>query len=373
MKTYLDFNSTHPPLLPVLEKARTFYLNNFANSSGLSLASQQVNARIEEARTDVAALFQISPSQIIFTSCATESNNLLIREFRNEQTSATYTVFRSAFEHPSIVEPLKILPGANLHTEAQLEEYDLLCMMAVQNESGVILPVAEEQTQSRRKICDFSQALPKLASDAEAALTPSIVRTLTERNFFLTATGHKLGAGFGAGLIITPPDGLKGAHLLAGGNQEHTLRAGSHNLEAIITLAEALKYKLATNSHKTWQAVTQNFEALLIQNLSPLIPAKIIGAQENRAPGTTLLLLPGVPIDFLIMGLDQEGITVSTGTSCKSRSRTPSEAVIAMGYTEAEALSVMRMSYDQNLSAHQITFVVETLTNLVKKLSALAG
>lgn len=388
-KIYLDFNSTHPPDKVALATGREFYLGHFANSSGLSLASQQVNERIERAREEIAGLLCVGAEQIIFTSCATESNNLLVREFHSRNKSAPFRVQTSPFEHPSIAETLKHLSETEIHafraeangtiaTEhlhtALAQPFDLITLMAAQNESGVLLPALELLAALPEKhppvIVDFSQALPKLCSEESAPLQPKLVKELTDRGAYLTATGHKVGAGFGAGLIITPPGhaGLKKTALLAGGNQEFGLRAGSHNTEAIINLAEALKRKLIANSFTLWQRVTDEFSAALKSAIGAVPGAKIIGEDAPRAPGTILLLLPQVPIDFLIMALDREGITVSTGTSCKSRSRSPSQALIAMGYTEAEALSVIRISFDQNLTTAEITRTADVLSNALARL-----
>ncbi len=388
-KIYLDFNSTHPPDTVALAAGREFYLEHFANSSGLSLASQQVYERIERAREDIARLLCVGAEQIIFTSCATESNNLLVREFHSRHKSAPFRVLTSPFEHPSIAETLKHLSETEIHAfraeangtiaaqhlhEALLQPCDLITLMAVQNESGVLLPASELLgalgASHTPVIVDFSQALPKLCRDANAPLTPQLVKQLADRGAYLTATGHKTGAGFGAGLIITPPGHakLRKATLLAGGNQEFGLRAGSHNTEAIINLAEALKRKLAANSFPVWQSVSDKFATALKAAIAAIPGAKIIGEDAPRAPGTLLLLLPLVPIDFLIMALDREGITVSTGTSCKSRSRSPSQALIAMGYTEAEALSVIRISFDQNLTPAEITRTADVLRNALARL-----
>lgn len=389
-KIYLDFNSTHPPDKVALATGRDFYLTHFANSSGLSLASQQVFDRIERAREDIAGLLSVSAQQIIFTSCATESNNLLVREFHSRQKAGPFRVLTSPFEHPSIAETLKHLDNTEIHafkaeangtiTAADLQAvlaqpFDLITLMAAQNESGVLLPVLEMMTALGTNhppvIVDFSQALPKLCSEDNAPLHPRLVKELTDRGAYLTATGHKTGAGFGAGLIITPPGHaeLKKTALFAGGNQEFGLRAGSHNTEAIINLAEALKRKLAANSFPVWQRVTDEFSAALKSATAPLPGARIIGEDAPRAPGTILLLLPQIPIDFLIMALDREGITVSTGTSCKSRSRSPSQALIAMGYSEAEALSVIRISFDQNLTAAEIARTADVLRNSLARLT----
>lgn len=386
-KIYLDFNSTHPPDAEILAEARAFYLEHFANSSGLSLESQRVNKRIETTREEIADLFGIEPRQVIFTSCATESNNLLIRELNRRRKGESFRVLSSPFEHPSVSEALRTLDNTLvtvLRATAQGEldsnqwettdrQVDMVAAMAVQNESGIILPVEQLLRYKRTSttfLCDGAQLVPKLCRDGPHTLRPDFIGTLTAQGCFVTCTGHKLGAGFGSGLLLTPRNHpLSGEHpLLAGGNQEMSLRAGSHNTEAIIALGLALKKKLASNNFALWQRRTQAFEELLREKLSFIKGFQIIGSQAPRAPGTTLLLLPAVPIDFLVMALDREGITVSTGTSCKSRSRTPSQALLAMGYSESEALSLIRLSYDQNISETQMHIAATALAGAARAL-----
>jgi cysteine desulfurase len=390
-KIYLDFNSTHPPDVAALQVARDFYLENYANSSGLSMQSQYVNKRLEEARASIAAFCQVKPTQVIFTSCATESNNLLLREMHRRSSRRPFRVLSSPFEHPSVSECLRLLPDTTIEylssnsegqlslgefTTADLMGYDLVTAMAVQNESGVILPVLEIcQTMPEDHppmLVDFSQALPKIATDGVGALAPAVIHELTQRGCFLTATGHKLGAGFGSGLIITPelPPTWKNTHLLAGGNQEHSWRAGSHNIESIIALAETMKSRQTHISVKNWQNTTSMFEKILEEQMTGVDGFQIVAARVPRAPGTSLLLLRGTAIDFLIMALDARGITVSTGTSCKSRSRTASPALLAMGYSELEALSVIRLSYGQDLTRPAMLNVATELRAAVQKLSA---
>lgn len=379
-KIYLDFNSTHPPDKNILAEARNFYLEHFANSSGLSLESQLVNKRIEAAREEIAALFGIQPKQVIFTSCATESNNLLIREMYRRRSNAQFRAISSPFEHPSVSEVLRTLDGAEVRiltatAAGELDksawettdwQADLITAMAIQNESGIILPVEQLLRQKRAEtafLCDGAQLLPKLCHNGPDILKPGFIRTLTAQGCFVTATGHKLGGGFGCGLLLTPEKHLLNAEhpLLAGGNQELSLRAGSHNIEAIIALSLALRKKVEANDYTLWRQRTIDFERLLTEKLSFIAGFDIIGSQADRAPGTTLLLLPEVPIDFLVMALDKEGITVSTGTSCKSRSRTPSQALLAMGYSERHALSLIRLSYGQNFAGQEMATAAETI------------
>jgi cysteine desulfurase len=379
-RIYLDFNSTHPPDAEILREAREFYCSHFANSSGLSLESQLVNQRIETAREDIAAIFGIHPKQVIFTSCATESNNLLIREFYRRRRATPFRAISSPFEHPSVSEVLRTLEAVELtqlpaKATGELDcnawagtdwQSDLIAAMAVQNESGIILPV-EKLLRYRQPgtafLCDAAQLLPKLCPDGPDTLKPGYIRKLTAQGCYVTATGHKLGGGYGCGLLLTPEKhSLNAEHpLLAGGNQEFSLRAGSHNIEAIIALSLALRRKVEANHYTLWRKRTADFERLLTEKLSFIAGFEIIGREANRAPGTTLLLLPEVPIDFLVMALDKEGITVSTGTSCKSRSRTPSQALLAMGYSEGHALSLVRLSYGQNLTEQEMGAAAEAI------------
>jgi len=385
-KIYLDFNSTHPPDREALRVAREFYFEHFANSSGLSLESQLVNQKIEWSREEISRIFGVRPKQIIFTGSATESNNLLLREFYRRKKSKTFRVLCSPFEHPSVAEPLKrfseteitLLKSARsgaIEAPSLDHAMDLAVIMAIQNESGIVLPLSDLvprfQNEKIPVLADASQLLPKLCEDGPAHLQPAFIRYLTDRGCYVTATGHKVGAGFGAGLVIAPPESIltDQSPLLAGGNQEHGLRAGSHNVEAIVALALALSKRVTTTHYAAWVATTNKFEAKFSETLKGISGCEIIGTQTERAPGTTLLLLPGVPIDFLIMALDTEGITVSTGTSCKSRSRTASAALLAMGYSETEALSVVRLSYDQHLREAEMQRTAECLAAAVKRLT----
>jgi cysteine desulfurase len=386
-KIYLDFNSTHPPDREILTEAREFYLQHFANSSGLSLESQLVNKRIEIAREDIAAVFGIKPEQVVFTSCATESNNLLIRAMHQRRGNKKFRVISSPFEHPSVAEVLRTLPDAEVTyltatAAGELEKnswentdwrVDLITAMAIQSETGILLPIAQllqHKESETAFLCDGAQLLPKLCADGPESLKPDSVHKLTAQGCFVTATGHKLGAGFGCGLLLLPATHRLQAEypLLAGGNQEMGLRAGSHNLEAIVALSLALRKKVLTNNYALWQQRTQDFEQLLKEKLAFITGFEIIGSKVARAPGTTLLLLPNIQIDFLVMALDKEGITVSTGTSCKSRSRTPSQALLAMGYSESDALSLIRLSYDQNINTEQMQQVASALASAAKAL-----
>ena len=103
-------------------------------------------------------------------------------------------------------------------------------------------------------------------------------------------------------------------------------------------------------------------------SLNELLKIEIVGSHSTRLAGTTMLVLPEIPIDFLFMGLDEAHITASTGTSCKSQSRSPSPGLMALGLSEAQALQVVRFSYNECFSPEEQSYVLKALKDIVRKL-----
>lgn len=392
---YLDYNATHPPDTEILKQALDEYLHHFANSSGLSLQSQKTHDLIEKQRSLFAGLLGVKNDRVVFTSSATEANSLVIsalKQMLSSQGKIPETAV-SLLEHPSVSESVlrsgfkvRLLPvtrGGVIDVDEYIrkaEPADFSIAMLAHNETGVIQPVAELQQAvlSQNKdavfLCDISQALPKMTAidnPVDSGLSTGIVAAITGHRGFVTLAGHKIGAGFGCAALILPdhikPEELQPYMLIAGGAQEQSLRAGTHNTFAIVALVKTLAHRLKNQT--LVQQIAQNtrsFENLLKKELPCF--QKIIGQESPRLPGTTLALFDSLPIDFALMGLDRAGITVSTGTSCKSRSRQASEALLAMGYTEKQALSVLRFSYGKDFDQQQQQYTVQTLKKLCESL-----
>ena len=182
---------------------------------------------------------------------------------------------------------------------------------------------------------------------------------------------HKVGAGFGAGVLIRPDEHkigqkMKDLAVYAGGSQEYEIRAGSHNTAAIIAFARTLTQKSRPIAEVN--KLTSSFENLLQSELADVLPVEVVAQSSPRLAGTSLVIFEGLQIDFFLMALDQEGIVVSTGTSCKSKSRTPSPALLAMSYNEEQALSVIRFSYAENFNAALQQQVLARLKPVISRL-----
>ncbi len=115
-------------------------------------------------------------------------------------------------------------------------------------------------------------------------------------------------------------------------------------------------------------SVTQNFERSLIEALSETMEIRIVGANSTRLAGTTMAIFPDIPIDFFLIGLDEVDIIVSTGLSCKSNSRIPSPALLALGLSSSESLQVVRFSYDQHFSLEKQNYVIKMAQEIIQKL-----
>lgn len=389
MKVYLDYAATHPPIKSIIEKANELYLNNFANSSGLSGESQKVNNLIRESRSQLAQLLSISEQQIFFYSSASEAHSSLLWLLSKHcfaQKKSRIKIACSPFEHPSIIETVKKIPDAEVFffeaDKAGLKEMDLdainpdlIICMAAHNETGLLMPISNiiqwSEEHNIPMLCDCVQLAPKLNYDSQDnRINGKLFQE--KKSVYFTMAGHKIGAGFGCAILITPKLNstelafIEKANILAGGNQETPFRPGSHNLAAIKAMELSLNRVLIDKGrYDNLLEKSKRLEKTIINSIKGV---HLIGAQSERLPGTSLLLVPDLSIDFLLMALDQKGITVGTGTSCKSRSREASPALLAMGYTEEEALQAIRISLGPEIPGELLEKASKAIIESILKL-----
>ncbi|MDZ4727448.1 MAG: aminotransferase class V-fold PLP-dependent enzyme [Leptospira sp.] len=341
---YLDYNATHPPIPKILNEVNENYLAEFYNPSGATRYSLNNQGKIEESRKYFSSITGIPEKNIIFSSSGTEANYLLIRFLTQNFINLT-SVIVSPFEHPSIYSALddhnltKYILETNKsgvilldHLEKLLEKHPrpIICL-AVANETGVIQPSEEIAALANRYSVPFY-------SDLMQAFGKQKVNFDLFSGF--TFSGHKIGAGMGASLTAVRHL-TDNTHIFAGGNQENNHRAGTENWPAIIAFQKASEYQLEQLESKNSKLKRfQNIlEAFLVSQ-----KCEIIGKNANRLPNTSFVLLPIEEIDFFLLGLEEAGVIVSTGSSCKSRAREASSSLLSMGYTKEEALRCIRIS-----------------------------
>ncbi len=376
MAVYLDHNATTPLTAGVLEAMLPYFGDQYANPSSLHFSGRCARAAVEQAREQVAALVNAHHARIIFTSGATEANNLAIKGWAATGSGAAIAV--SASEHASILmaaqslrrcgHPLHFLPvdacgqvepGAVEH--ALMAGVRMLSVMMANNETGVLQDIAALSDCARRYDAlmhtDAAQAAGKIEIDFKASGVQ-----------MMSLSAHKLYGPKGMGALIVDKSVTLDAQLHGGGH-ESGLRAGTENVAGIVgfgAAAEIARTRLSVR-HRRLRALRDYLEASLHQ-----LPSVVLFAEEAvRLPNTICLAVPGVDGEMLVMALDREGIAVSSGSSCSSGSTDPSHVLLAMGISPEQARCAVRISLGEGNSRADIDCLVQGLRRQIEAAKSL--
>jgi len=330
--TYLDHNATSP-IRPAALDAVVEALQTGGNPSSVHKSGRAARSRIDRARRQVAALVGALPAEIVFTSGGTEANNMALRGTDRKR------VLVSAIEHESV---LKAVPdaeripvdGNGVVDLASLDrmlagEPALVSVMAANNETGVIQPIAEVVQLARAAgalvHCDAVQAAGKVPVDLHGLGVD-----------YLSLSAHKLGGPTGVGALVVR-SGAPFATNRVGGGQESWRRAGTENVAGIAGFGAAAEASLGGLD-----------TAALRDRLEASLPGKVYGAGAPRLPNTTCISMPGVKAETQVMALDLAGVAVSAGSACSSGKVTRSAVLTAMGVGPADAETAIRISCGWN-------------------------
>ncbi|MEQ8651831.1 MAG: cysteine desulfurase family protein [Kiloniellales bacterium] len=355
---YLDYNAT-APLRPEARAAMVSALDCDGNASSVHRAGRAARALIEEAREAVAELVGAHPAEVIFTSGATEANATLL------QGSPEGPRLASAGEHDSVlavpaVEPVALRPDGRIDREAleaRLSEAPLVSLMAANNETGVVQPIAEVGAMLRaaggRMHCDAVQGAGRLDKETWAGAD------------YISFSAHKLGGPKGVGALVVRDEApLK--PLIRGGGQERRLRAGTENVAAIAGFGAAATAVLREGTHEQARlaALRDRFEA----GLRDLQPAVVIhGAQAPRLANTCCFSLPGQRAETLLISLDLAGLCLSSGSACSSGKVQQSHVLLAMGVAPEVAAGALRLSLGWASVAEDVEACLHALAQVIEK------
>ncbi|MAA98402.1 MAG: cysteine desulfurase [Stappia sp.] len=354
-RIYLDHNAGAPMRRQVVECVRDL-VGVTGNASSVHAEGRAARARIEAARADVAALAGVPAPQVTFTSGASEANVTALspvwRKGRGEQRFSRLLVVAS--EHASVlsggrfakdnVETLAV-DGEGVIDLAALEarlgelssagETVLVSVMAANNETGVIQPLAEVG-----RLVEAAGAL--LHVDAVQVAGRRFIDMEAWKADSLSLSAHKIGGPQGAGALVTRQAGLKPLPLLTGGGQEHWDRAGTENVAAIAGFGVAAS--LASTELGTFGEIAALRDGLEqdVRHISG--NAKVFGQGAERLANTSCLALPGVSAETALIALDLDGVAVSSGSACSSGKVGVSHVLTAMGVDEALARCALRVS-----------------------------
>ena len=372
---YLDYNAT-APLRPQALEAVSAALRSVGNASSTHASGRDAASRVDIARRQLSELIGCSPGEIIFTSGATEANNLALRA----AFAAGGILVTTAVEHPAVLETaravtagrpgtLVILPvdtGGVLDLEPLIEvcrsnRVAIVSAMLANNETGVVTdlaPVIEVAREAGALIhTDATQYVGRLPLD---------LRELDVD--LLSLSGHKFGAPQGVGaLFIRKVTPLPQQPLLIGGGQERGWRAGTLNVPGIAGLgaaAEAAMLGLRDEALRI-RVLRDELEEGLVSHLPG---CRINGALVPRLPGVTSVTIPGLPADAVLAAMPE--IAASDGSACASGALTPSHVLLAMGHTREDADSTIRFSYGYGTTRRDIERTLDAVVHAVKEVTS---
>lgn len=369
---YLDFNATAPVDPRVAEEVLRYMTQEFGNAGSRTHAYGQVaKERVNRSRAEIAAVVAAKPEEVIFTSGATESNNLAILGLApHGEASGRRHIISTQIEHKAVLEPLEVLAGRGFDVEllkpneggwvtpeavegALRPDTLLVSVMAVNNETGVAQPIEEIaavlDTHDAYFHVDGAQAFGKLIAPLQSP-----------RIDLLAISGHKIGAPKGIGALVTRRRGFKRpplTPLMHGGGQERGLRPGTLPVPLIAGIGTAAALALGEIDTRTKHARAIRDE--LIAALAPL-GAIVNGDLERTLPTTLNISIPGVDSEAAIVAL-KDVVAVSNGSACTSQSYEPSHVLKAAGLPNERIEGALRISWGVGTETVPATAIAERL------------
>ncbi len=375
---YLDHNATTPIDPRVLARLHEVQRDYFGNPASMSHAFGWAAAKlVEAAREEVAALIGTTAREIVFTSGATEANNLALKGVAARYGSHGNHVITTTFEHESVTEPLAQLQRQDWHVtqlpvgsdgiidaaaveEALQPETVLVTVMAAQNEVGTLQPIG-----AVAEICKRHNVL--FHTDAAQAVGKIPLAVETDGVDLLSMSAHKLYGPKGVGALYVRRRAPRVAlePLLTGGGPERGLRAGTLNVPGIVALGEACRWarlELAAESERLTRLRTRLLTALE-DGLAGVI---LNGHPVERLPGNLNVSFEGIMAHRLLGALTQ--LAVSSGAACASDQSGPSRVLLAMGVPDALARASLRVGLDRSTTQAEVDFAAEQIVAVVRRL-----
>lgn len=369
---YMDNAATTKVTDSVLNAMLPYLRENYGNASAIYSLGQKSRAAIENSRIKIAEILKTKPSEIYFTSSGTESDNWVIKESLNPREK--HHIISSRIEHPAILNSLKAVKSlgsdyslisvdqegfVNLDelSEKIRDNTKLISIMFANNEIGTIEPIEE---------------ISKIARDKNILLHTDAVQAMGNVKFnlrdldvdMLSISGHKLGAPKGIGILYIK-EGTEISPFINGGEQERGMRASTENVASIVGIGRALEDAYANidaNIEYTRDLRDYTIEKLL--NIDGII---LNGPREKRLPGNINITLKDTKPQTMVQYLDMYDICVSSGSACAAGSINPSHVLRAIGRSEEDSLSMLRISLNHNNTREECDYVVEKISQGMKK------
>lgn len=369
---YMDNAATTRTTDSVFEAMLPYLKENYGNPSAIYSLGQRSRAAIENSRIKIAELLGVKASEIYFTSSGSESDNWALKGslLPNQENH----LISSRIEHPAVLNSLKkieswggqaSLVSVDEEGFVDLKEIEnsikdstrLISIMFANNEIGTIEPLAEISKIAREKNILFH-------TDAVQAIGNIKFKIKDIGVDMLSLSGHKLGAPKGVGVLYLR-EGIDLDNFLDGGEQERGRRASTENLASIVGLARAMED--AYNNIEDYSSYTRDLRDYTIEKLLNIDGIILNGPRENRLPGNINITLKNTKPQTMVQYLDMFDICVSSGSACAAGSINPSHVLRAIGRSEEDSLSMLRLSLNHENTKEECDYVVEKINQGMEK------
>ncbi len=430
-KIYLDYSATTPMDKKVLDSMLLYFCDKFGNPSSIHSFGQEAIAGVDKAREQVSRFLNCEPDEIIFTSGATESDNLAIQGVikaiqksprppfvkGGNNEGGKLHIITSSIEHPAVLEPCRKLEKNGVEVtylpvktngvvdiekfkKAIKENTVLVSIMYVNSEVGAVQPIREIgkiiNKINERKLKDWKKAKTAVRGDkprpiyfhTDATQAVNFLNCDTRWNYIdlLSMSGHKIYGPKGVGVLFVK-SGTPIEPLQLGGHQENNLRSGTYNVPGIAGLGRAVELlgvpqsstgvktikplyaKAPEDKQKNNKTKIFELRDMLVSGIMKNIPDVVLNTdRENAVPAHANFSFLGVEGESILISLDLEGIAVSTGSACASGKLDPSHVLLAMGIKPEIAHSSIRFSLGKFTAEREIKRVIKILPPIIKKL-----
>lgn len=373
---YFDNNATTQVAPEVCEAMQPFFNARYGNPSSMHAFGGQVAKDLAKAREEVAAFLNCSPDEVLFTSCATESDNTAIRGCA-DWFGPSMKVITTAVEHPAVLQPARRLKAQGfdevelpvnsvgqidldqLRAELKGTRHALVAAMWANNETGTVFPIREiaeiAKEYGATMFTDAVQVAGKIPVDVQNVPVD-----------MLSMSGHKFHAPKGVGLLYVRR-GTKVKPFMLGGHQEGGRRAGTENVPYIVGLAKACELATAhmADEAKALTPMRDKLEAGILSSCPNVI---VNGDPAHRLPNTLNVSFEYIEGEAIAYRLSDVGICISTGSACASGSLDPSHVIRAMGVPFIAVHGSVRFSLSRYNTMDEVDYVLKQLPPIIKTL-----
>ncbi|MCH8741825.1 cysteine desulfurase [Patescibacteria group bacterium] len=401
---YLDYAATTSIDPKVLEKMMPYLKADYGNPSSIYTLGQKSLAAIDEARESISRFLGCQFSEVVFTGSATEANNLavfgvirLCQGFGGQVKNRNQKlhIITSKIDHHSVLEPFQVLKKKGVEItylpvdraglisisdleKALLPETVMVSIMYANNEIGTIQPIAEIGKILKAKSSNLKAKIYFHTDAVQAAnyLDCNVNRLGVD---LLTLSAHKTYGPKGVGALFVK-EGVEITPLIFGGGHEFGFRSGTENVAGIAGFGKAIEkvgnLKPAASGvasgeprlGREVERIKKLRDRLISEILKNISGSKLNGSLEHRLPNNTNFSFKGIEGESLVIALDQERIAVSTGSACSAKTLKPSHVLLALGLSEKEALSSLRLTLGRYTTTKEIETTLKVLPKIVERL-----